>query len=74
MRYGAAAGINLSALGSSRILSLLLAGSKSNKQEDKWRARKAEGEKKWWKKGTEREKQLDFLCQPLSSGDRYIVK
>lgn len=42
-RYRAAAGINLSALGSSRILSLLLAGSKSNKQEDKWRARRKMG-------------------------------
>lgn len=52
MLYRAAAGINLSALGSSRILSLLLAGSKSNKQEDKWRARR--GEKQGEKRGTKR--------------------
>lgn len=45
LHYRAAAGIHLSALGSSRILSLLLAGSKSNKQEDKWRARRKTGGK-----------------------------
>lgn len=55
MLYRAAAGINLSALGSSRILSLLLAGSKSNKQEDKWRARR--GEKTRGEKGNKEEKQ-----------------
>ncbi|KAI4803084.1 hypothetical protein KUCAC02_006641, partial [Chaenocephalus aceratus] len=43
LRYRADAGSNLSALGSSRILSLLLAGSKSNKQEDKWKARRKRG-------------------------------
>lgn len=46
LRYRATAGINLSAPGSSRILSLLLAGSKSNKQEDKWRAKRKRGEKR----------------------------
>lgn len=35
-----AAGVKLSAPGWSRILSQLLAGGKSNKQKDKWRARK----------------------------------
>lgn len=43
MRYRVAAGVNLSALGLSRILSLLLAGSKSNKQEDKWRVGRKKG-------------------------------
>ena len=62
MRYRAAAGINLSALGSSRILSLLLAGSKSNKQEDKWRARREKSEGKEDKEG----KQWDFFL-PTSS-------
>lgn len=40
LSLSAAAGVNLSAPRSSRILSQLLAGGKSNKQKDKWRARK----------------------------------
>lgn len=59
-RYRADAGINLSVLGSSRILSLLLAGSKSNKQEDKWRTRR----KKRGGEDNKEEKQWDFFCQP----------
>lgn len=65
LRYRVAAGIYLSALGSSRVLSLVLAGSKSNKQEDKWRARSKKGTKKRTQRKTN---------QPLQSGEEIHTK
>lgn len=60
-RCRAAAGIHLSVLGLSRILSLLLAGSKSNKKRGQMRARKEKGNKR-----EQSEKTVELLL-PASS-------